>query len=150
MGQRPMREPSRGASRVSSLLVVLLASCGGTEAEALADQFVDRVFVRFDQRSGLALTDGRARVLLERELRLVGDVRGSNVGSLREQPRVYYDRGTSSVVRSRDGDVTVVPYDVTTRVEHGEMHRVVRVSVALRRGRLRVVDYETREPSSGR
>lgn len=136
-----MRERALDAGR-AVLLLVLSASCGRPDAEGVADDFVDRVFVRFDQRGGLELADGHARLALERELRLVGDVRGENTGVLREQPRVYYDRGTATIV---DG-VTVVPYDVQTRLDHGEVRRVVRVSVAQRGGHWRVVDYETREP----
>ena len=144
---RELRGPGACAARLASALLAggLVAGCGSSEAEQLADDFVDRVFVRFDQRAGLELAHGRARVALERELRLVGDVRGANTGVLREQPRVYYDRGTPSMTRDREGPVTVVPYEVTTRHEQGEIRRTVRVHVARRAGRWRVVAYDTRE-----
>jgi hypothetical protein len=91
-------------SRRSALiaLAALAAACApGDPQQAVAEQFIDRVFVVIDQAAARELATGLAISKLDEEIRLRGDVA---IDETTRQPRVTYDLLER---RGAPGDATV-------------------------------------------
>ncbi len=75
-----------------TLFVAVLIACGSQRgAGGVADKFVDKYYVEFDQAGALPLTDQMAKLKLESEIKLVGSSRnGVPPGAL--AAKVYWKR----------------------------------------------------------
>lgn len=125
---------------IATTLLVVVLGCNRTGPEAVGDRFVDLAIAGFDQRAALELADGHAKRLLERELRLIGESRGSSSWQDHSnQSSIYYDRGKP---RKLAGGRVQIPYVLTI---HGGGERRMSLTLEERDGTWKVVDYETRE-----
>ena len=77
-------------------VALFLAACSGKSPASVADKFVDRYYVEFDQTAALPLTDGVAKQRLHAEIQLVGGAR-NGIAQGSHAARVYYQRSSLSV-----------------------------------------------------
>ena len=107
------------------LVCVGLVACGRgspkSEAQTVADRFVDLYFVEVDQQAALSLSIGLAQEALDKELAEVREVRATGYGPEQAKPKTYYKRTVFQI----EGDGARAVYDLT--IEHGgdRTHRQV-------------------------
>src|SRR5689334_1826577 len=125
--------------------VAVLAGAGcrkKSDAERVADRFVDLYYVEIDQRAALDITVGPAHDELQQQLGLVQNMRGA---AEETRPHTYYSRVSSRV----EGDHAQFIYDLETKMgrEAGVKRHAI-ITVAKRDGRWKVVSFGESEGSA--
>ncbi len=121
--------------RIAAAVLLLLCSCARTP-ERIADQFVDRYFVEFDQTHARELTCGLATEKIDEEIRLVEGVRRAGTTAT-SRPQVYYSRRSLRT----DGARGRGNYEITIRFGGDETKKQALLTLEQRDGHWCIANF---------